>query len=130
MVSLSFNIEYRTQWGEELCILGSVPQLGDLKESEAILLSTTNGINWAAQVQLQSVGKEPLEYFYFVRKNGQIHRREYAPNRKIVLSANTDFTIRDYWKEETYHSYLYTSVFTECVFKQPFLPLNTKKANS
>ena len=127
MISLSFNIEYRTQWGEELCILGSVPQLGSLKESEAISLSTTNGVNWTTQVQLQSVGKEPLEYFYFVRKNGHFHRREYTPNRKIVLSANTDFTIRDYWKEETYHSYLYTSVFTECVFKQPLKTFSAPK---
>lgn len=127
MIALKFNIEYKTQWGEELCISGSTPQLGGLKESKALVLSTTNGVNWSTQVQLQSVGKEPLEYFYFVRKNGRTIRRECTPNRKIILSANTDFTIRDYWKEETYHSYLYTSVFTECVFKQPLKSISAPK---
>ena len=119
MTALKFNIEYKTQWEEELCIAGSVPQLGNLNEENALVLSTTNGVNWAAEVKLQSIGKEPLEYYYFVRKNKKTLRIENTPYRKIKLSANTDFSIQDHWKEETYHSYLYTSVFTECVFRQP-----------
>lgn len=119
MTILEFNIEYKTQWGEELCMAGSVPQMGSLDEAKALVLTTTDGLDWSTEVMLESVGKEPLEYYYFVRKNGGTLRRETTPNRKIKLSANTDFTIQDYWKEDTYHSYLFTSVFTECVFKQP-----------
>ena len=95
MTALKFNIEYKTQWEEELCIAGSVPQLGNLNEENALVLSTTNGVNWAAEVKLQSIGKEPLEYYYFVRKNKKTLRRENTPDRKIKLSANTDFSIQD-----------------------------------
>ncbi len=119
MTILEFNIEYKTQWGEELCIAGSVPQMGSLDEEKALVLSTINGVDWTTDVKLQSIGKEPLEYYYFVRKNGNILRRETTPHRNIKLSASTDFTIQDFWKEDTYHSYLFTSVFTECIFKQP-----------
>ena len=31
---LSFHIEYRTNWGEEVRILGSVPELGNFEEAE------------------------------------------------------------------------------------------------
>ena len=36
MTILEFNIEYKTQWGEELCIVGSVPQMGGLDEEKEI----------------------------------------------------------------------------------------------
>ncbi|NLZ94558.1 MAG: hypothetical protein GX921_01880, partial [Bacteroidales bacterium] len=127
MTVLKFNIEYKTQWGEELCVAGSIPQLGELNEDDALVLSTINGVDWNSEVQIKSVDKEPLDYYYFVRKDGYTQRREHTPNRQIKLSVNTDFTIQDYWKEETYHSYLYTSVFTECVFKQPLQSIASPK---
>ena len=127
MTALKFNIEYKTQWGEELCISGSTPQLGNLNEDEALPLSTVDGVNWATEVHLKTVGREPLEYYYFVRQNGHTLRREYTPNKKIQLSDNTVFLINDHWKEETYHTYLYTSVFTDCVFKQPLKTYSAPK---
>ena len=127
MITLKFTIEYKTQWGQELCICGSVSQLGGFDETEALVLSTTDGINWTAEVQLQSVDKEPVEYYYFIRKNGQSLRRESSPNRRIKLTNNTDFSIQDYWIDETFHDYLYTSVFTECVFKQPLKSITFPK---
>lgn len=118
MTTLRFNIEYKTQWGEELCVSGSVSQLGNLSEDEAVSLSTTNGVHWFGEVQIQTVDN-PLEYYYFIRKNKETIRREVSPNRMVMLSDNREFIINDYWKEEIYHTYLYTSVFTNCVFKQP-----------
>lgn len=119
MIILRFNIEYKTQWGEELCVSGSASQLGNLNEDEAMVLSTIDGFHWNGEVQLQTIDKQPLEYYYFVRKHGLMLRREVAPNRLLLLSDNSEFTINDYWKEEIYHTYLYTAVFTDCVFKQP-----------
>ena len=124
MTTLKFNIAYKTQWGEELCITGSTPQLGSLNEDEAMELFTSDGVHWIGKVQLQSVDNQPLQYYYFVRKNNETIRREVSPNRIIMLSDNSEFTINDYWKDEIYHTYLYSSVFTDCVFKKPL------KANS
>jgi hypothetical protein len=42
---LSFNIEYRTNWGEEVRISGLFP--------ESIPLHTTDGIYWTAEVELE-----------------------------------------------------------------------------
>ena len=47
---LSFNIEYRTNWGEEVRISGLFP--------ESIPLHTTDGIYWTAELEL-SVNKPP-----------------------------------------------------------------------
>ncbi len=129
MTIVKFNIEYKTQWGEELCIAGSLPEIGSFADQKALVLSTTNGVNWSGEIQLQVIGKQSLEYYYFVRKDKDIIRKEVSPNRMVTLSDNTTFVINDHWKQELYHAYLYTSVFTECVFKQPLKSNSSPKYN-
>ena len=120
MITLQFNIKYKTQWGEEVCLLGSESELGSFDESRAVKLFTTDGLNWFAEASVEFSEKKALEYYYFIRKDGHTVRKEQFPNRKIKLSNNASFSIQDYWKEDTFHSYLYTSVFTECVFKRSY----------
>ena len=43
---LSFNIEYRTNWGEEVRIAGLSP--------ESVPLHTTDGIYWTAELEFRS----------------------------------------------------------------------------
>lgn len=130
MIDLKFNIKYYAQWGEELYIAGSMLQMGSLNENDALLLSTSDGVNWTGEVKILAADKQPLEYYYFVCNNKQILRKESTPNRTIMLSNNSEFIINDYWKDEPLHSYLYTSVFTECVFKQPLKSITPPKKNN
>ncbi len=61
---LSFNIEYRTNWGEEVRISGLFP--------ESIPLHTTDGIYWTAELELE-VPQEGMTIHY----NYQIERNSY-----------------------------------------------------
>ena len=64
-MTVSFNIEYRTSWGEEVRIAGLLP--------ESIPMHTTDGIYWTADVELE-VPKEgmTINYSYQIEQN-QIH---------------------------------------------------------
>ena len=42
---VTFHIEYRTSWGEEVRILGSVPELGKNNPEQAVALTTVDGIH-------------------------------------------------------------------------------------
>ncbi len=61
---LSFNIEYRTNWGEEVRISGLFP--------ESIPLHTTDGIYWTAELELE-VPQEGMTIHY----NYQIEQNSY-----------------------------------------------------
>ena len=61
---LSFNIEYRTNWGEEVRISGLFP--------ESIPLHTTDGIYWTAELELE-VPQEGMTIHY----NYQTERNSY-----------------------------------------------------
>ena len=47
-MTLIFNIEYRTSWGEEVRVLGSIPELGNNQPNKATPLHTVDGIHWTA----------------------------------------------------------------------------------
>ena len=42
-MTLIFNIEYRTSWGEEVRVLGSIPELGNNQPNKATPLHTVDG---------------------------------------------------------------------------------------
>ena len=44
---LLFNIEYRTSWGEEVKISGSIPELGNNHPDKAVDMQTIDGIHWS-----------------------------------------------------------------------------------
>ena len=69
-MTVSFNIEYRTSWGEEVRIAGLLP--------ESIPMHTTDGIYWTADVELE-VPKEgmTINYSYQIEQNQIIIRKEW-----------------------------------------------------
>ena len=130
MITIKFNIDYTTQWGEELCISGSLLQLGKFNQSQAMILSTENGHNWTGEIHLPTVGQEPIEYYYFVRKDGLQIRREEAPNRLLMVSDKAGYIVNDYWKNSLSDAYLNTSAFADSIFKHTLQPISTPQYNN
>lgn len=129
MTTIRFSIDYTTQWGEELCISGSLLQMGKFNQTQALVLSTDNGHKWVGEIHLPSVDQGSIEYYYFVRKDGLQIRREEAPNRLLRVTDSVEYIINDYWKSELSHSYLFTSAFIDAIFKHTLQPISTPQYN-
>ena len=114
-MTVSFNIEYRTSWGEEVRIAGLLP--------ESIPMHTTDGIYWTADVELE-VPKEgmPINYSYQIEQNQIIIRKEWDSfPRRLFLSGNSKkkYQIKDCWKNIPEQLYYYSSAFTEALLAHP-----------
>lgn len=114
-MTVSFNIEYRTSWGEEVRIAGLLP--------ESILMHTTDGIYWTADVELE-VPKEgmTINYSYQIEQNQIIIRKEWDSfPRRLFLSGNSKkkYQIKDCWKNIPEQLYYYSSAFTEALLAHP-----------
>lgn len=112
---LTFNIEYRTNWGEEVKIAGLFP--------ESLALHTTDGIYWTTEVELE-VPKEGLaiNYSYRIEENGIVVRSEWnGLHRHLFLSGSSTkrYRIIDCWKNVPGQSYFYSSAFTEAMLARP-----------
>ena len=63
---VTFHIEYRTSWGEEVRILGSVPELGKNNPEQAVALTTVDGIHWSNEISIQLPAEGVVEYSYHI----------------------------------------------------------------
>lgn len=114
-MTVSFNIEYRTSWGEEVRIAGLLP--------ESIPMHTTDGIYWTADVELE-VPKEgmTINYSYQIEQNQIIIRKEWDSfPRRLFLSGNSKkkYQIKNCWKNIPEQLYYYSSAFTEALLAHP-----------
>lgn len=112
---ISFNIEYRTNWGEELKIAGLLP--------ESVPMHTTDGIYWTAEVEI-SVPDEGLtiHYYYQLEQNGIVTRKEWDSFKRCLFLSGAPkkkYKINDCWKNIPEQSYLYSSAFTEALLSHP-----------
>jgi 4-alpha-glucanotransferase len=115
---LSFHIEYRTNWGEEVRILGSVPELGSYDEEQAVPLRTIDGINWSLAQEIQDPTDGFIKYTYYIYKDGEPVRKEWdSLPRKIHTSCAQNIVYRnlDAWKNIPDQQQFYSSAFTECL---------------
>lgn len=125
---LEFNIEYYTEWGEEIKLCGSAPEIGASDENKAIALRTSDGKHW--QVTVEVPFTESINYYYFVSKNGETLRREWnMPFRCLHFSGNVmkKYRIYDSWRDIPRQSYYFSSAFTR-VFLNGQSHSNERKA--
>ncbi len=114
-MTLSFHIEYRTNWGEEVRVSGSIPELGQNQIDQAIPLQTTDGIHWKLEIEIQDTENNAIEYCYQIYRDHKSIRTEWNILPRTLYTGKTakTYLIQDNWKDSPEQQYLYTSAFTE-----------------
>lgn len=113
---VSFHIEYRTSWGEEVRILGNVPELGNNVAGQALALQTVDGIHWTTEQNIQLPADGIVEYTYYIYRDGNEVRKEWNSfPRRLYLQGDgkKQFRVDDCWKNLPEQQYFYSSAFTE-----------------
>ena len=121
-MTLSFHIEYRTSWGEEVRVAGSVPELGDNQQGKAMPLQTVDGIHWTLETDISLPENGFIQYNYQIYRDGKAIRTEWEKlPRMLYVSGNKKKTYRlqDSWKDLPEQQYFYTSAFTESLLAHP-----------
>lgn len=108
---ISFNIEYRTHWGEELAV--TVSWDGNLVK---IPLSTKDGIKWSGTFRGAVSAGGDVSYYYSVYLYGNETRREFMQTRRVLMNNHTAdhvFNVYDSWKDIPQSRLFYSSPFTK-----------------
>ena len=114
---LSFTIEYRTTWGEEVRVLGSIPELGNGDQTKALPLHTIDGINWQADLDIRVPANSDIQYHYIIWDGQTAARREWnsVPRTLHVNSNQQRYLLQDCWKDLPEDLSFYSSAFTEAL---------------
>lgn len=75
-MTIIFEIDYATKWGENLYICGNTAALGNNRELHAIAMECNDGHTWRAYVELDPESCDKLIYSYLVRRDDGTVRHE------------------------------------------------------
>ncbi len=110
---ISFQIEYRTTWGENVRLhikhTSATGKATDIWPD----LSTADGITWSADVTMPQTAKA-MEYSYHIVRAGAVVRSEWELTpRSVSLSGAKRMVCQDRWRTIPDDAYSHTAAFTE-----------------
>lgn len=119
---IQFQIEYRTYFGQQMMISGSLPQLGNVKREHAVAMNYSENSNGIWRFQIETAVKKDFNYRYFIRNNNdKTETDEWGENRQYI-SENTEngpVFLNDHWRTRSDPGYaLLTFAFTKAIFRQ------------
>lgn len=116
---LSFNIHYYTSPEWQLCLCGSLPELGNWVPQQALRLQSLGNGHWQLWLNLNP-GTDLLEYKYLLRSDSGQILWEWGPNRWLHLLTypNHLLFLADQWQNPSpAEKVFYTSSFLTVLMK-------------
>lgn len=118
-MKVTFNINFHTVWGQKLCVVGSIPELGSWEPALAKELNYKGDGNWQLELELPSV-LDKIEYRYFLSINDKQIFEEWEKNHRVLFIGSADrYTLYDYWQIRPANLAFYSSAFTKSLFAHP-----------
>lgn len=100
-----FSIVYNSFYGEEVCILGSSPKLGNWKLSGALHLKWHSGNLWKGEIKIEVEDLQDFEFKFVIVEKGEIKHWESGNNNIINFTGLiNEFQFR---KKGRYNKYEY-----------------------
>ena len=117
-MKLIFNIDYRTNWGESVYVVGNNAAIGGGDAARAFCLTPEDGGRWSGEVEITDQ-IDLLHYRYIVKnENGEI-RNEWGHGNTVDLSLHPAVVrMYDRWQDQPFDKPYYSSAFTECICRQ------------
>ncbi|KAH7914250.1 glycoside hydrolase family 15 protein [Hygrophoropsis aurantiaca] len=94
-VSVTFNVNATTTYGQNIYLTGSVSALTDWSTTSALAMSSANYPIWSVTVTLPA--SSSIQYKYINIENGDV-TWESDPNNSITTPATGDMTLNDTWR--------------------------------
>ncbi|HLF35302.1 MAG TPA: 4-alpha-glucanotransferase [Cyclobacteriaceae bacterium] len=120
-IQLHFNIEYYTRIGENICILGSVGDLGLENPGKAAPMVYTHDGKWELTIDLARKPEDVLRYKYLLKDDRNNSQSEWGEYRTVDLDNinNTHIYLHDFWRpQKNYENVFFSSAFTGCLMQR------------
>lgn len=83
-MKVTFNINFHTVWGQKLCVVGSIPELGAWEPALAKEMSYKGDGNWQLELEVTSPVRD-IEYRYFLSVNDKQIFEEWEKNHQVFF---------------------------------------------
>ena len=118
-MKITFHINFHTVWGQKLCVVGSIPELGSWELALARDMAYQGNGDWTLELELSSDIKS-IEYRYFLGVNEKRIFEEWEKNHRMTFDGrSSSYVLYDYWQIRPDNLAFYSSAFTQGWFAHP-----------
>lgn len=117
-MKVTFYIDYKTNWGESLYIVGNCKELGNNDNSNAIKMELKSGTLWAYTFVLPEKLTE-FTYSFIVKHENGFQRAEWGnPHHFTRGKKISNYEIYSNWQDQPIDKSFFSSAFTDGIFKR------------
>lgn len=124
-MKLTFTIDYFTKLGEQVFVVGSVPELGNGNEKKALKLDFDSRGYCHKTIDIKKYRKK-IHYKYFVKNSNEQQIVYESGNQRSLAISNikeSEIIVKDFWrflenKEVAHNSLLFTKVLHQRISKR------------
>ncbi|HIZ86804.1 MAG TPA: 4-alpha-glucanotransferase [Candidatus Coprenecus pullistercoris] len=114
---IHFSIHFHTEWGQNLHITGSLPELGGGDPAKAVPMSYDRDGLWKKEIRLTSLEERLMSYKYLVKSDDGGAFYEVGPERTVGLNnASKDLFFNDEWQGNSEPATFLTAPFSEIFY--------------
>jgi len=113
---VTFNVNFHTEWGQKLYIVGSIPELGSGEVALAKEMTClSSGGDWQLSLTLRE-DVEKIEYKYLVRTAYHTIAEWDKGHRLVLDKKKARYTLYDSWLNPPEDIVFYSSAFSKTLF--------------
>lgn len=117
-MQITFSIEYQAEWGQRLCISGSIPELGAWQEDEALELTPTSHNHWEGRCLIDGRRRDFTYYYLIKDEAGRVLRREWKRMHRLSIGESLRaIYMDDHWIDRPANAPFYSSSFYDALFR-------------
>ena len=119
MYLVSFQIEYKTQWGESITVVGDKTQLGNWDPVEGLSLSHSKGGIWSGCVKLKEYITSFSYRYLLTNEQGEVVEAEWLESRLVCLPKHpAQIWLKDEWRAHGHpENAYYNTAFLKVIFR-------------
>ena len=115
-MNLTFQINYRTPYGQSICIIETENSVLGWTEQNPLVLTCQGQDFWTATLQITDFAGA-IHYKYAIRlpEGGYIYEAG-LPRTLSLRNADKKVVVRDFWQAQDYEKAFYTTAFLKSLF--------------
>ena len=115
-MTLTFQINYRTEYGQTLCVIETRESILGWTEKTPLLLSCHGADFWTATIPVSDFAGV-IEYKYAIRlQDGGFIYEAGDPRTLLLRAADKKVVVRDFWQAIDYEKSFYATAFLKSLF--------------
>ena len=117
-MKITFNIDYHTNWGESVYIMGDIPALGGGDPKKAVRMTVEGDTAWSATVETPATTEDFGYSYVVISEDGRVKREWGAPHTFARGGKSHTYQLYDRWQDQPWDKPYYASAFTDCICRR------------